>query len=294
MLGTEHVFVFHEGASGYVKHSRKLHETLREKLGTELHVHPILRIKYDAWSSLSVSCAWLHLPEPLRRPFGSDEICSPSFAARWQTVASEQNAILKKLSGLHRPLELIAYLDRTFGGSWRQLAQEYSSLQSQLEKLKLQVDKVRSERIQLYKERNKLKDARKKAEAAMGDHFRAEIFERQPGSTAVAKREELSNTLSAIVDRQEKVALELRLKFREQGDLARDPQVRHAHTRRRDIELEAELKRISMIRDAITSSKGLEHANYRPSGWWFPMLSPDGLWFRETTTTAECYLEPLQ
>ena len=78
-----------------------------------------------------------------------------------------------------------------------------------------------------------------------------------------------------------------------QKDLVEDESIRKIHERRRSIELEAELKRLRLIRQAIISSKGLTHANLRPSAWWFPLVCPDGLWFRETIDTAECYLEPL-
>jgi hypothetical protein len=65
------------------------------------------------------------------------------------------------------------------------------------------------------------------------------------------------------------------------------------HDRRRSIELEAELARLRMIRQAIIASRGLKRAAHRPSAWWFRLISPDGLWFRETVDTAHCYLEPL-
>ena len=78
-----------------------------------------------------------------------------------------------------------------------------------------------------------------------------------------------------------------------QNELVQDEEIHRIHDRRRSIELEAELKRLRLIRQAIISSKGLEKANLRPSAWWFRLVCPDGLWFRETIETAECYLEPL-
>ena len=78
-----------------------------------------------------------------------------------------------------------------------------------------------------------------------------------------------------------------------QNALILDDEVRRIHVRRRSIELEAELKRLRLFRNAVITSKGLAKANLRPSAWWFPLVCPDGLWFRETIDTAECYLEPL-
>ena len=80
---------------------------------------------------------------------------------------------------------------------------------------------------------------------------------------------------------------------RKQNELVRDESVRRVHQRRREIEMEAELRRLRLIREAIIASKGLENANRRPSAWWFRMVCPDGLWFRETVETADYYLEPL-
>jgi hypothetical protein len=66
-----------------------------------------------------------------------------------------------------------------------------------------------------------------------------------------------------------------------------------AHERRRMIEHEAELKRVRIIRGAVLATKGMTRAGQRPSAWWFPLLCPDGGWFRETVASAQCYLEPL-
>jgi hypothetical protein len=58
-------------------------------------------------------------------------------------------------------------------------------------------------------------------------------------------------------------------------------------------ELEAELKRMRMIRGAVTASRGLLASSQRPSAWWFRIVSPNGAWFRQTIDTADAYLEEL-
>ena len=117
MLAREFVFVFHEGASSYVKHSRKLHQLLTQK-GFELAMNPILRVKYDVWGAMKVCCSWLRLPEPFQRPFGTEELCGPSFSARWKEVAAQQADVLAALAKLRRPIELIKFLENNHGGSW--------------------------------------------------------------------------------------------------------------------------------------------------------------------------------
>lgn len=69
--------------------------------------------------------------------------------------------------------------------------------------------------------------------------------------------------------------------------------IRKVHETRRNIELEIEFKRLKLVREAVICSSGLEKSGHRPSAWWFPMVSPDGSWFRETVRCATYYLEPL-
>ncbi len=59
------------------------------------------------------------------------------------------------------------------------------------------------------------------------------------------------------------------------------------------IEYEAELERLRRVRDAIRVSSGLRYTNYRPTAWWFPLVSPDGAWFRSLAQSAQARLEEL-
>ncbi len=201
--------------------------------------------------------------------------------------------MLEKLGQIKRPVELIEFLERMYGGSWRQLGAEYGRLQGELNTLRESLAAVREKRIEMYKQRNKLKDARREAEAAMGAHFRAAIFEKNPSPEDLAERERLGAALRGIIEAQESLRENVIAAARSQRDMAQNEGVRNAHQSRRNIEIEAELKRATIIREAIMASKGLEKASHRPSAWWFPLLSPDGLWFRETVDSAEAYLEPL-
>jgi hypothetical protein len=292
MLAREHVFVFHEGASGYVKHSRRMHQILAEK-GYPLQINPILRIRYDAWTALEVSCSWMRLPDILQRPFGTEELCAPSLAARWREVGKEQERLLARLGQLRRPVELIGFLDETHGGAWKSLASEYGALHARLADLERDLGAVRERRRALYTEIQQLKVDRVAAEEAKGRHWRERIFEKEPSPEDLAERERLTKAVDGII--HARLAAETRVHElrREQNDLVNDPRVLKTHERRRSIELEAELKRLRLIRSAVVASKGLEKANLRPSAWWFPIVCPDGLWFRETVDSAEYYLEPL-
>ncbi len=292
MLAREFVFVFHEGASNYVKHSRELHKRLGAQ-GWAPKLNPILRVRYAAWDSLSVCCSWLRLPEPLRRPFGGEELCAPSFAARWKAVDAEERALLEKLAGLRRPLDLIRFLDSMLGGSWRSLAEEYQALHMEMEQVRRELEEVKQRRRKALDRSRELRRERIEAELAKGRQFRERIFGQEPTPDAVEERKRLTGEVERIVHESTQIQNQLHAMRREQVDIVARDQVQRAHERRRSIEVEAELKRLRLIREAVIASQGLEKANHRPSAWWFRLVCPDGLWFRETARSAEYYLEPL-
>jgi hypothetical protein len=292
MLAREFVFVFHEGASPYVKHSRKMHDLMAQS-GLKLDLHPILRVRYEAWDALQQCCSWLRLPAPFQRAFGTEEICAPSLSRRWREVAREQESILSELGELRRPIELIRFLDERLGGFWNELAAEYESLHSRLMELDAEIAELRKQRLDCYRQLRELKARRVEAERTKGEHWRATLFEKEPTPEASEERERLTQEVREAILQIDEMQRKIAGLLAEQRELVRDPEVMRIHERRRSIELEAELRRLRLARNAIISSKGLIRASHRPSAWWFPLVCPDGLWFRETVGRAECYLEPL-
>lgn len=293
MLSREFAFVFHEGASSYVTASARLHEELSGLNGGCFHTHPIVRIQYSTWDSLAQVKAWLKLPPELKRPFGTDDLCAPSFAARWKTVAEEQQVLLTKLGSLRRPIDLIRFLDEQVGGAWREVANEYLSIHSRLERVRDDVDSARSDRKALYAQLDDLKASHQMVQKQMGEHFRAEIFEIQATPSALARREAFKTRLGEIEAEMRSVKTQLHRALHTQAAAAQTGEAVDAHDRRRQLELEAEMKRLRMIREAVQSTKGLQNANRRPGAWWIPMVSPDGTWFHEINRTATCRLEHL-
>lgn len=290
MLSREFVFVFHEGASSYVKHSVGFHERLIQ-LGLGLQWNPILRVAYDTWGTMGAFCSWIRLPAPFQVPFGAEELCTPSFASRWKQVAQEQRGMLQTLSTLRRPVELIDFINTYRGGAWSQMAKEYDE-QHQLIAVYLEsLEMVRQQRLQAYADLRELKLRRVAKEKETGDHFRKHIFEQSPTPEALAEREIHLAELAEVQQELRALKLEIRKLLRQQSDIARSSEVVRAHAQRRNIELEAEIKRIKIIRDATVTSTGLERAGRRPSAWWFPILSPDGKWFKETWKSAQFSLQ---
>ncbi len=66
-----------------------------------------------------------------------------------------------------------------------------------------------------------------------------------------------------------------------------------ARTARENLQNEAELARLLLVRDAIRAAESLRQTNYRPTAWWLPMASPDGKWFRAIAQSTQARLEEL-
>ena len=286
-LAREFVFVFHEGASSYVKYSKVLHQRLNFK------VHPLLRVRYETWDSLDATCAWIKLPPLFVRPFGIEEVNSPSFAATWRRVRESEQALLETLGQLRRPIELIRFLERTVGGTWISLANEYMKLQKDLERVKVEVDQVRAERGRLYDAYHAARARQNELEMEKGVHFREKVFEKPFSEDEQATRENFECQIEENLELIRDLKAQLTNKLKNQSSVAHSEFAIEAHARRRAIELEAELKRMRLIQEAITCWKGLASSNRRPSAWWLPLVSPSGKWFNRIMETAEAYLEPL-
>ena len=79
----------------------------------------------------------------------------------------------------------------------------------------------------------------------------------------------------------------------EQDEIVKSTEAERGRSLRKNIAFEAELTRAKLVRDAVLASDGLEKAGHRPSGWWFPLVCPDGTWFRAMSRGAKFRLEPL-
>lgn len=292
MLSREFVFIFHAGASGYLNLSRRLHQSLAQA-GFPLKLNPLLRLHYSAWDSIAECHSWLHLPEPLRGPFGTEDLCAPSLAGRWRVVAAEQQELLDSLASLNRPLDLIEFLGNRSVGGWQSLAAEYRVLHNDLAALAAKLDCYRQRRLKAYGKLKERKLARQAAERAMGDHFREFIFEKSPTPEHLREREKHRTQVEQAVYEIRETRHEIRDLMAQQRHIAREPEALALHDRRRAIEKEAEIKRIRLIRSAILSTHGMRRASERPSAWWFPIVCPDGGWFAETVNSARARLEDL-
>ena len=293
MLAAEHVFVFHEGASGYVGRSARLHALLCERLHWCQHLNPILRVRYRLWDALSVTHRPLHLPQPLQTSFEATEIAADEFSARVEDVGREARELRARLGATRRSVDLLALLAER-DSEWRTRSERYRELQGALEGFQRQMDEGYTERSRLYARRQSLKARRVATERAMGVQFRTEIFEADPGPAALARRRDLTERRARVLGKTGENDRILGETLRAQGDVARDPEIRAVVAERREIESAAEVERTRLVQEAVLASDGLDHAALRPSAWWLPIVSPDGAWFRETARTAAAYLQPLR
>ena len=292
MLAKEFVFVFHEGASSYVWRSGQMAKQLAGA-GFDLKLNPILRVKYEPWDAMENCCAWLKLPEPLRRPFGTMELSAPSFAVRWKEVAGDQERLLEKMATLKRPLQLVQSLQESMGGHWTCLANEYESMQDDVEELSAQLREVKGKKRVVLKRIRACKAEMNDLFHEKGRHWREKIFEKEPSASDLEAREEIK---ARIVEKEAEIRQGW-TDFKEldfaQQELVDSDRMTRIRDRRKDIALEAEMMRLRLIREAVTASEGLKKAGHRPAAWWFPLVCPDGTWFRATMDSAQYRLEHL-
>ncbi|MBS1726731.1 MAG: hypothetical protein JST51_08425 [Armatimonadetes bacterium] len=287
MLGREFTFAFHEGASSYVRASRVLHNKLN------FRVNPILRIRYQTWDSLASVENWFDLPKPFQAAFGSETICAPSFASRWRAVVGEQKSRIEQLGQIRKPGELLCYLDQKVGGAWSLQAQEYEAIHGQLSELSQEIESLKEKRRTLHNAWKADGQRWQEIQREMGDHFRAKIFEKIPDQSELDCRASFAAQLERLRKQREAYLHEIAMLGERERAASQSETFLKVHKRRREIEMESEFKRLSMIREATISSRGLESANRRPSAWWIPLVSPDGRWFRRIMETATCYWEPM-
>lgn len=303
MLGREYCFAFHEGASGYVHRTRQMHQILEQELGTRIQLNPILRIKYDTWSSLSAVDIDLEVPTPLQEPFGVKSMSSGDFARNWKSVGRAQERRLQELSETKRPLDLLQFLSKRSQANkslaepakhnWENLASEYEALQVAQSQIQDQINQFRQTRKEIYQTIKALKLRRQTLEKEKGEHFRAFVFDKPEIEDHGQERERFIFEIEKTIGEIDLARMELRKASQAQGALTRGEDRIGRHAAQKRIECIAEEERARLIREAVIASSGLEHANLRPSAWWFPLLSPDGKWFTRTIETAEFYLEPL-
>ncbi len=292
MLAAEHIFVFHEGASGYMPRSQRFHQLLAEA-GINLTLHPIVRIHLKTWQAMQDIQAWFKLPQPLQRPFGTEELSAHSFASRIVEVAGAQKKILATMAELKRPLALVQFLQGELGGHWNCLAKEYEAIHTRLLALKESLKAVQLRKKEVL---NRIKSLNLKIDSVQKDrgiHWREAIFELSPTAEDFEHREKLIQEEARLREEVKISWDQWRGLQNEQDALVSEDEVVKARARRSDIALEAELARTRLIREAVISTEGLCKAGRRPAFWWIPLASPDGAWRKALAQRSSFRVEKL-
>ncbi len=291
-LSREFVFAFHEGASMYVRITRKLNNLLA-RMGISVRANPILRIGWDTWNSLSATDRWFHISHPFQNPFGAEHVSAETFSKSWREVVHQQKAILELLHKSRSPAGRIQALYKIRGGRWECLAREFESLGDALKPLKQRMEAIREEKAQLHSRLKEIKVRWIETERAMGDHFTSEMFGREASAESLSTRQEFIDTISSLRSERREVREhlhELRKAAASAGAIDEFAAARH---RRREIIRESEYATVMLVREAVVSTRGLEHANNRPAAWWISAVSPSGDWFAQMLKTVRLRLEPL-
>ncbi|MCX6369146.1 MAG: hypothetical protein NTX57_20905 [Armatimonadetes bacterium] len=290
MLTAEWTLVFHEGASGYSWRTAKMMAELKK---LRLHVpnlHPILRIKYHTWDSLSaVSNVSLTLPPHLTQALGREKLEADDFAACWRRGREWEQKRLNELLGLRAPKDLLASLERS---ALLTATAEYATAQRTLKKLWEQASAIREQERTLLAEIREQRAASNALEHAKGDDFRARgsVLD----SAALTERNALfDKPLASNRRRVRQLLLEVKQLKRERKIIERSPKALASRETLHRIEAAAEIAKARLAKNALQTIHGLPHTDYRPSAWWFPQVDPSGAWFNKVADTAELRLEEL-
>jgi len=302
MFSAEFVMVLHQEASVYLPLTRKMCRLMR-RAGLELALHPILRLRYHTWSSLSGVEASFHLPAHLAAAFQKEKVSAAEFAATWEEVVARQGPFLAHLRELKPPEELLAYLS-TRDVAWKAKAEEWSGAHRTLhetgewvkcyrmtaDELTATIAGLNSEIAELERRKGELR-----RQVSLTD---SPLLAAQPPSgglivseeEADGRREELTAEIRSrrasirqkkATFKQVMVALR-RTEAEEQAVKARETITR--------VEAEAELARAYLARDALLV-QGLTRSNHRPTAWWFPLVDAENRWFKQVVRSAELFFE---
>ncbi|BCW96350.1 MAG: hypothetical protein WHS44_03535 [Fimbriimonadales bacterium] len=264
MLAREFVFVFNERGSPYLTRTARFLQGLQAG-GVEARVHPLLRLRYPTWDTLSAArCVNLRLPEHLARAFGEPTLCSDVLALRWRAVIAEQRQQMEQLAQARRPRALMALLTERAGERWREARATYdASLHALAETIGRHADTLRQHAHALHAERRAL----------------------------IAEIQRNPKQFAALAPRLHALKTQIRRLNAERLQVGHTPEAEALRARVRQLECAAERARLEQIRDAYLTVEGLLQTHARPAAWWFLLLGR--AWFEACAEGLQARLEPL-
>ncbi|MFM7322970.1 MAG: hypothetical protein ACKO5K_15835 [Armatimonadota bacterium] len=293
MLGAEHHFVFHEGASGYSGRSARFVAGLRHAGISGPDPLPILRVAYPTLDALaSTRSKWFHLPAHLRQAFGRDRIDGEDLAACWRRGVDWERSRLGEWKALRSPRALLDQLARTLGGHWPRMAREHADITERLLGIVADARAAKAVIFAFSEETSRLQWRFDSLHREKGFDFR------QRGgwldADAIAERAaRFDAPITALRLALRGRRTELRALRRRVRSIERSQEAVALRCRLQAIESEAERERIRQVSHAVRTVHGLPHANARPSAWWFPFVDGTGGWYQRTVEGASVWCEPL-
>ncbi len=289
MLAREFLFVFNEEGSEYVRLTRKMNDYLRRH-GVQVQVHPILRMRYHTWDAFAECNAQLALPDHLAAALGRPRVGAWELAAEWREAVEGQARLLERIKCIRKPRELMAFLAESEGGSWAAHLEEYNRAKERQVHMRKAAAEVQAQVMDMYARLKGLKRQIVAAEREKGDHFRRT---KQWTEQELARRDELGARVAHLLEQRRQLIERIQELKRHRLELERGSEAASLRRRIDDLEVAAEAARMTMVRNAILTTRGMVHTQHRPSAWWIPMLDRTGAWFRRIVETAELYTEPL-
>lgn len=126
-----------------------------------------------------------------------------------------------------------------------------------------------------------------KSETAQIEALRQQIAQLQP------QHHEFDKQVEAALTKARELRSRASERLRAQLKIEQSSETRTARKTRDHLEERAELARLCLVRDAMMASDSLRYTNYRPTAWWFPLVSPEGKWFTALARTAQARIEAL-
>jgi len=313
MFTSEFVFVLNEEGSTYVRRTREMARQMANA-GIPVQLHPVLRLRYDTWSSLKNVEVDFRLPEHLAAAFGAKSVSAKEFAGRWKRVVKEQEGLLKSLKRIRSPQGLMELLSHEEHPQWLKKLDAYVkahrellSIQKSVDQSKHRADALRQEERSLKADVSRLQrlrgkisrivkplrdrlDELKKAGASKRelDEVRMELACYADGET-----QDVDAGIKAARDRLRQAQAERKQVVREYRRLESGPNARDARKRMAEVEAEAEAARLVLATHAIRTTRSLRYTNHRPTAWWLPVVDPGGKWYQAVLQSTQLSVEEM-
>ncbi|MDQ2731566.1 MAG: hypothetical protein M3Y56_07900, partial [Armatimonadota bacterium] len=292
MLAAEYIFIFNEGASSYTHRTASMLQKMREE-GVALDVHPLLRVRYGAWDALEEVDAGFCLPDHYAEAFGKREIDAQEFATRWRPVMNEQESLLLQLGNLTRPADLLRFLQRREPERWGKELSQYEAARDMIRLANATTPADDREARELRESHYHLGMEIDVLQKDLGGLRREQMTALSADSSLLAERQTIASRIEEL-RRQRAGIMRKRWSLRAaaKGRRASDT-YQEALSSLRSIAAKAELERLRLARNAYLVVHSLDQNNRRPTGWWLPLVAPDGAWFRAICRRSSAFIEEL-